>query len=312
MVKSVNIGQSAAKFLSYIYANYYLCIEYLFIYYKIMYIRKFSDEDLRKIVNMYAEQKLAINKIARIFHAGDRTIAKVLHSFNVVRPVGKNCLYKCDESFFKTIDSESKAYWLGVMFADGNVSYNSSGTGQMYVSSIDKNWIEQFKESIHYTGNLHKETHRHYHKDIWKMHITNNVLFHDLCEKGCVPRKSKIIQFPNIVSSLVHHFIRGYFDGDGFVSIHKYLPGKENTTLNSGVCSGSKEFLEKLIQYIPAKHNVIKHYSTVYTVTYGVKDSYNLYNYMYSNATIYLERKKEKFEKYAKERRSTTIISPSL
>lgn len=277
-----------------------------------MYIRHFSDEDIEKMVNMYVEQKLAINKIAKIFHAADRTIAKVLHSFNVVRPVGKNYLYKCDESFFKTIDSEIKAYWLGAMFADGNVSYNSSGTGQIYISSIDKNWIEQFKEDIHYTGNLCKETHRYYRKDIWKMHITNDVLFHDLYEKGCVPRKSKIIQFPNIAPSLVHHFIRGYFDGDGCVSIHKYLSGKNNTTLTSSICSGSKKFLDKLIQYIPAKHNVAKYHNNVYIVTYGVNDSYNLYNYMYSNATVYLERKKEKFEKYAKERRSTTIISPSL
>lgn len=276
-----------------------------------MYIRNFSYEDVKKIVNMYVEQKLAINKIAKVFKASDRTIAKVLHSFKVVRKVGKNRLYECDESFFETIDTEAKAYWLGVMFADGNVSLNDSYTGQLFISSIDKNWINMFKDSIQFTGELRKETHKKYHKDIWKLHITSDKLFHDLCKLGCVPRKSNIIYFPTIKESLVHHFIRGYFDGDGSVSVSKYLPGKDNTTLKSCICSGSGVFLEKLMQYIPAKHNVLKHYSSVYTVSYGVKDSYILYNYMYSDATIFLNRKKIKFEEYAKERRSTTIISPS-
>jgi len=276
-----------------------------------MYIRKFSGEEIEKIVNLYVEQKLAINKIARIFKAGDKTVAKVLHSFDVVRAVGKNYLYECNESFFEVIDTEIKAYWLGVMFADGNVSIGKCGTGQLFVSSIDRDWLNQFKKDIGFTGNLLKETHPHYHKDIWKLHITSNKLFKDLCKLGCVPCKSNIIQFPPLENSLVHHFIRGYFDGDGCVSIHKYLPGKDNTTLNSGVCSGSREFLESLIQYVPTKYNKIKHYNNVYTVVYSVKDSYKFYNYMYSDATVFLERKKVKFEKYAEERRSTTIISPS-
>lgn len=276
-----------------------------------MYIRKFSDKEIKEIVNMYVEQKLPIHKIARILKAGDNTVAKVLHSFGVVMGVGKNHLYECDKFFFETIDNEIKAYWLGVMFADGNVSLNPSGTGQVFISSVDKDWIDQFRKHIHYTGKLRKETHKHYHKDIWKLHITNDKLFQDLCKIGCVPHKSKIIKFPIIDDSLVHHFIRGYFDGDGCVSIHKYLSGKNITTLNSSICSGSKEFLEILMQYIPVKHNVLHHRNKVYIVTYGVKDSYSFYNYMYSDATVYLERKKIKFEEYAKERRSTTIISPS-
>lgn len=277
-----------------------------------MYTRKFSDKEIEKIVNLYVEQKLSISKIANIFKAGNKTIAKVLHSFNIVRKVGKNYLYECNESFFEIIDSEVKAYWLGVMFADGNVSVSKCNTGQLFISSIDKDWLNKFKEHIGFTGNLLKETHKHYHKDIWKLHITNDKLFHDLCKLGCVPRKSLTIQFPILEKSLMHHFIRGYFDGDGSVSIHRYLPGKDNTTLNSSICSGSKKFLEELIQHIPARHNVVKHYNRVYIVTYGVKDSYSLYNYMYHDSTIFLERKKIKFEKYAEERRSTTIISPSL
>lgn len=43
-----------------------------------------------------------------------------------------------------------------------------------------------------------------------------------------------------------------------------------------------------------------------------MKDSIRLYNYMYKNATVWLHRKRDKFEKYIKERYSTTIISPQI
>ena len=274
-----------------------------------MYIRKFSDEEVDKIAHMYVEQKMAISKIAIAFKASNHTIAKVLHTLNVVREVGKNYLYSCDETFFENIDNEQKAYWLGAMFADGNVSQNTSGTGQLFITSRDENWLEQFKETIQYTGKVLKETHKYYKKDIWKIHITSDRLFHDLCKIGCVPCKSNIIQFPNIKESLIHHFIRGYFDGDGTVNITKYMPNR--TPLKSGFCSGSETFLAELVTHVPTKYKSIKHYSDVYTVVYSVNDSYKLYNYMYSDATVYLERKKNKFEEYAKERRSTTIISPS-
>ena len=49
--------------------------------------------------------------------------------------------------------------------------------------------------------------------------------------------------------------------------------------------------------------------SNIWTLMLSVKDSIRLYNYMYKDATVWLQRKRDKFEKYIKERYSTTIIS---
>lgn len=41
----------------------------------------------------------------------------------------------------------------------------------------------------------------------------------DLIDKGCVPKKSLILNFPTenqVPRKLIRHFIRGYFDGDGW------------------------------------------------------------------------------------------------
>jgi intein/homing endonuclease len=50
--------------------------------------------------------------------------------------------------------------------------------------------------------------------------IVNKHLWLTLNNLGCVPNKSKILEFPFIFknSNLTRHFIRGYFDGDGCIS----------------------------------------------------------------------------------------------
>lgn len=85
----------------------------------------------------------------------------------------------------------------------------------MVFSSIDKNWIELFKHSIKSDRPIHREYHKKYQKEIWKISITSNQLYNSLIKHGCIDRKSKIIRIPDIDKNLIRHFIRGYFDGDG-------------------------------------------------------------------------------------------------
>ena len=58
-------------------------------------------------------------------------------------------------------------------------------------------------------------------KYIFGAHITSDKMFSDLCKHGCVPNKSLILTFPVITEELIPHFIRGYFDGDGGITIRK-------------------------------------------------------------------------------------------
>lgn len=195
-----------------------------------------------------------------------------------------------------------------MIFADGNVSLNTSKTGQLFISSKDKEWLNLFLQSIQSTSHLCREFHKKYQKEIWKVHITSNQLFNDLNLLGVVPNKSLVIKFPNISKNLIPHFIRGYFDGDGCVTISKYLKNKNDLTLRSGICSGSREFLETLITYLPIKHKYISSRKNLFEFKLSVNDSIKFAQYMYKDATIYLQRKFDKFNNFVKQRRSTTII----
>ncbi len=83
-------------------------------------------------------------------------------------------------------------------------------------------------------------------------------MFEDLCKHGCVPNKSLILEFPKTVpSDLIHHFIRGYFDGDGSVFITrkkwirtpKTLPRIEYTDYIGISFNGTKELLEGINEH---------------------------------------------------------------
>ena len=73
---------------------------------------------------------------------------------------------------------------------------------------------------------------------------------------------------------------------------------------------GTYDFIKKL-QNIFNKNSKIslQKNNNVYVLRFYLNESILLYNFMYNNATIFLDRKKDKFDNYLKQKGSTTIIS---
>ncbi len=99
---------------------------------------------------------------------------------------------------------------------------------------------------------------------------------------------------------LVYHFIRGYFDGDGCVTYCGLGPGRTIKQLSFSIL-GTKKFLEDcrfiLEQNCQLKRNKINTKGNIFSLSYsGNKIMKKIYNFLYKDATIYLDRKKEKFQ----------------
>ena len=259
---------------------------------------------------------LTRRQIMEKYKIGDETVKRVLIHNHI--PLITKPRYNRDFSFFDKIDTEEKAYWLGAIYADGNISASEKyGAYHSSFSSIDKDWIEMFKSDISYEGPLIVEHHKKYDKDIWKLNFGNREITRQLIQIGCTPAKSMTMEFPTLPENLVHHFIRGYFDGDGSVFVGKptwHYKEIDLILIKSSVISGSKSFLERLVFELPCVNKKI--YGVPgrlhnFTVTWNSSDTCILYDYMYEGATRYLPRKKAKFEEYFKVRGSTTIISDS-
>jgi intein-encoded DNA endonuclease-like protein len=118
--------------------------------------------------------------------------------------------------------------------------------------------------------------------------------------------------FPSVAQvpeGLLHHFIRGYFDGDGSVSLDT---ARNNLHVS---IAGTKKFLESLsvalFQNIPNYTLTKLHKPTNCEIHLlqkgGNKQLKGLYTYLYKDATVFLERKKEVFSKLYSEQSCRSI-----
>lgn len=148
-----------------------------------------------------------------------------------------------DSFFFHHIDSEEKAYWLGFMYADGYVTGSVMGV-KLHIKDIDH--LQKFREDIqsqHTIGTyVMKSGFANANGTPYcSLTIKDKQLVQDLNDCGVTYNKSKTLVFPTedvVPSHLIHHFIRGYFDGDGSVYASSATP--------SISFEGTKEFLERL------------------------------------------------------------------
>lgn len=129
--------------------------------------------------------------------------------------------------------------------------------------------------------------------------MTSDQMFDDLFKKGVILHKSLVLTFPSqdiVPAHLTHHFIRGYFDGDGSFS----KTNKPNSPYTIKIC-GTKEFLNGLSNHINYPNRLLnrRHKEKTnnnYSIEIGGRQQVMaIGKYMYENATVYMERKHERY-----------------
>jgi len=275
--------------------------------------KEYTKEQQDRILDFYVNQNKGVHIICKLEKTSTNRLRQFLSEKGVLRKRGCYKKYSVNSAYFDIIDTEHKAYWLGIMYSDGCVEEKTDNSKAVRWNCIDGDLMKQFILDINFTGNLTKEVHKKYNKEINCLRINDVQLANSLISLGCIPNKSLTIQFPNIPESLIPHFIRGFFDGDGTVGVYKNSSKANYYTLRSGFCSGSEQFLIDLAKHLPTKSKIVKLQDldkNVYVLNFSVKDSLALFDYMYKDATIYLNRKYDKFISFKQMRCSTTIIDP--
>ena len=86
----------------------------------------------QKAIDLYTNKQLSMNKIAQQLGISDSTVKKFLTEENIeIRK--KRVSYDVKENLFNTIKTEEDAYWLGLLYADGNVSSKGYGIELDYI-----------------------------------------------------------------------------------------------------------------------------------------------------------------------------------
>ena len=148
----------------------------------------------------------------------------------------------------------------------------------------------------------------------YRLAIANKHISERLTELGCCKNKTHIITFPSeeqVPKHLQRHFIRGYFDGDGDCTLNtsksKVEKGVYIYSASYSLLCEFEFYMKKVgIKFnniVKSGKNILIYKSVPSTISY--KD---YFNFLYKDATIYLQRKFDKFNNFVKQRRSTTII----
>lgn len=165
-------------------------------------------------------------------------------------------IYKTkNKNFFKKWTPEM-AYVLGFFTADGNMIKNKRCAHFIEFQSTDKEIIYKIRDSL--KSNLaigeYQSKYKN-HSKRYRLQIGSKEIFNDLMKLGMTPNKSLTIKLPTVPDKYFSHFTRGYFDGDGNVTISSYRrtdrKNKKSIIILSGFISGSKRLLEEL-------HNKLK------------------------------------------------------
>ena len=267
--------------------------------------KQLTDKEIEDICNLYKQGKTQ----AEIFEkyknkiGCESTIWYYLNKCNIQkrRTGSKSCVQYHD--YFETIDSEKKAYFLGLFLADGSICHNSKTNEynniNLGLKQEDEYLIKIFAKEIGFTGKLYKETldqenyirRKRFAKDgFTSIRFTSNKMANDLAKYDIFPKKSNKERISeNIPKKYMNHFISGMFDGDGSVYV-------SNNYLHVSYY-GSHEICQQLKNMFELKNKVYDK-ENISFISFQKKESVKkFYDFIYKDATIYMRRKKEKFDK---------------
>lgn len=210
-----------------------------------------------------------------------------------------------DFEIFDNIDSEEKAYWLGFIYADGNIaSLNYKKIRyefELTLKEEDHNHLIKFCKFIKSNKlPVVSKSGKLFSYKRSRVCFANKHYWNTLNNYGCIPKKSLVLKFPNINifkdKSLIKHFIRGYIDGDGCIS----YKNKEHTDMTLSIL-GTREFLSELQKNLPLeRENKIFTENNIFKLVYNGSRGKYILNYLYNEATIYLERKYLRYKEYCR------------
>lgn len=255
-------------------------------------------DNAKIFIEKYNDGK-SIRQIAKETNTCHATIKKIFSISNYIPKDRSNAhrTYKLNETYFDTIDTNDKAYFLGFIFADGFV-YRGRNNFELgiHIHPKDISFLNLFKEKIESASPIIIDKNGYAVFRLYSQH-----LFEQLVSKGCVERKSLVLRFPSlniIPKHLLSHFVRGYFDGDGTIKrCAKYL-----RTIQVGFVS-SIPFISELniVLNKNAGVNLVKPYchgNYLELVYCGKGNAKKLYDFMYKDATMFFARKHKRFIEY--------------
>jgi len=211
--------------------------------------------------------------------------------------MGRPRKYTLDENYFENIISDNATYALGFIYADGSIYHNYLS---VKLSAKDIEILNFLKSELNYNGIISKYVVKN--REYVGLTVSSKKIISDLINLGVVYNKTYLSKtLPIYPKEYENSFLRGFFDGDGSISLNN-CRGKAEYTITY---SSNKTVLNEIKQIL-LKNNIsccnIRHrHNSDESCMLEIRGNRNiekLYKLLYDNAEFYLKRKKERFDNF--------------
>lgn len=260
----------------------------------------FNEEQTKAIIKDYLSGKNGV-EVGEKFNVSESVIYKLLRKNNI--KVRKSIIHErkhiLRENYFEKIDTANKAYFLGLIAADGCAFTDKYAISIALEEDDAKIVLNKLISEIFITEKKLKLTNKKNRNSSWKnilrLDIYSKILYLDINKLGIIPRKSQILEFPSnqqVSEEFIWDYIRGYFDGDGSV----YKRGKW-CCVDFAVSEKFAEKLQLKLLEFKINSNIYKKVGIFCLRIVRLEDLYKFYKLIYDNIENkqYLPRKYIKF-----------------
>lgn len=272
---------------------------------------KYVQIDKALLIKTYEDNDRSMNATAKILKTSAKSIMRRMRRMKEYDfKYDEKPFYTCDETFFDDLNEKS-LYWLGFIATDGSLSkLRYSYQLRLKLANKDVSHIMSFKKDINSLSPIKEKIEKKiagkdgFLKNEYlanEIIITSEKIFNKLAEFNIVPNKTHIYRFPEQLKNHtdVRHFIRGCIDGDGWYREHRNNGKKCTTEIRVGMC-GTPIFVKEMFDIVKEKcelnsgsYYIRKSGKTADFEICSKKDVNIFIDYLYNDATIYLDRKYE-------------------
>lgn len=270
--------------------------------------RNWSEEDKQWIIDSYINQGLTCSEISRKYGAKPNTISKYLKLWGVEIKgnLSKNRLLK--EDYFDKIDTPEKAYFLGLLLADGSVILDAirNPNIQLELVETDVDMLYRFRDALNSNAGFYYNKRRNRANGTYRLSFRSKKIAEALEKFNIIPNKTyetKEVIFPDKYKI---DFIRGYVDGDG--SIY-FSNGHWHINITGHCKEIINQFRLEISRLINISHIPKMQCSNgVYRMTWNGIYAVAIIQKLYNNSTISLARKHAKAMAAQEDKRVEDIV----
>ncbi len=256
--------------------------------------------DNAKIINLFNSGHTK-KEISKIFGVSEPTIKRRLKELEIRREKK----YTLDQDVFSFFSPES-CYWAGFCAADAWIGQGKKKKIRVELKSTD---FKHLKKMCRFFKRDESAV-RIIHRNKWNkkfsscvLEIGNQKIVSDIVNNFNVTQAKSLVLLPpnNLPDDMIKHYIRGYFDGDGWVG----TKDKKYNTIGFVIVSGSQNIIEWCIEnlnkYLRIKLNM-RHQNKISSLGASGFKAEQIFDWLYSDSTpeTRLDRKYERYINYYK------------